>query len=224
MKLIKTDKYLLLIDEKADLGINKSFWGYCWNWWDQIHFFKQGLRENASGRGRIQLIIAYYPLTSEAKPLDGISLLPNPFEDKWEWYNNIQNTGWEPISPSEMDAIIAHGLKPQPEFRKNYKQFSLEDIRKAIEMAREVYWDTDNNGFSLNTEGDWSSKHTESDIIQSLSNKLPKEFIPELEKQCSCPCHQPEVMMTHIKACCHPGSLITKHINGKRQLIGEYKY
>jgi len=36
----------------------------------------------------------------------------------WEWYNNINNTGWEEISPADMDAIIAHGLNPQPQFRK----------------------------------------------------------------------------------------------------------
>lgn len=38
--------------------------------------------------------------------------------DRWEWYNNVKNTGWEPITPSDMDAIIAHGLEPQPKFRK----------------------------------------------------------------------------------------------------------
>lgn len=41
-----------------------------------------------------------------------------PENVQWQWYNNIQNTGWENISPSDMDAIIAHGLKPVPEFRK----------------------------------------------------------------------------------------------------------
>lgn len=37
---------------------------------------------------------------------------------KWQWKNNIKNTGWEDISRSDMDAIIAHGLEPEPEFRK----------------------------------------------------------------------------------------------------------
>ena len=36
----------------------------------------------------------------------------------WQWYNNIQNTGWEIISCSDMDAIIAHGLEPSPQFRR----------------------------------------------------------------------------------------------------------
>lgn len=36
----------------------------------------------------------------------------------WEWYNNIDNTGWEYITPSDMDAVIAHGLQPQPRFRR----------------------------------------------------------------------------------------------------------
>lgn len=40
-----------------DLGINKAFWGYCWNWWYKIQFFENGLREDARGRKGIQKII-----------------------------------------------------------------------------------------------------------------------------------------------------------------------
>ena len=36
----------------------------------------------------------------------------------WQWYNNATNTGWELISCSDMDAIIAHGLQPTPKFRR----------------------------------------------------------------------------------------------------------
>lgn len=37
---------------------------------------------------------------------------------KWQWFNNIKDAEWEDITPSDMDAIIAHGLKPEPRFRK----------------------------------------------------------------------------------------------------------
>jgi len=41
-----------------DLGVNKPFYGYCWNWWNKIHYFKNGLNENARGRKGIEKIIA----------------------------------------------------------------------------------------------------------------------------------------------------------------------
>ena len=37
---------------------------------------------------------------------------------QWEYFDNIQTNTWVDITPSEMDAIIAHGLEPQPLFRK----------------------------------------------------------------------------------------------------------
>lgn len=45
--------------------------------------------------------------------------------EEWEWFNNVNNTGWESISPSNMDAIIAHGLKPEPQFRKIKKSYNI---------------------------------------------------------------------------------------------------
>lgn len=48
---------------------------------------------------------------------------------KWQWNNNIQNRGWEDITPSYMDAIIAHGLKPVPEFRKVKLMLVSRDIQ-----------------------------------------------------------------------------------------------
>ena len=37
---------------------------------------------------------------------------------KWEYFDNIQTNSWVSITPSLMDAIIAHSLYPQPKFRK----------------------------------------------------------------------------------------------------------
>ena len=38
--------------------------------------------------------------------------------DQWEYFDNIETFQWVNITPSDMDAIIAHGLEPEPEFRK----------------------------------------------------------------------------------------------------------
>lgn len=55
--------------------------------------------------------------------------------------------------------------------------FSLEEIKKAIALARDTYWNIDNRGFSSNTEGDWSYKYSEEEIIQSLpSQHSSKQF------------------------------------------------
>jgi hypothetical protein len=60
--------------------------------------------------------------------------LPSEFipEYIWEWFNNVNNTGWENISPSDMDAIIAHGLKPQPEFRKRLKTITNSEGKQEL--------------------------------------------------------------------------------------------
>src|SRR5690606_13674129 len=59
------------------------------------------------------------------------------------------------------------------------KQFSLEDVKKAIEMAREY-------DFVQFTNGETEYKYTEEEIVQSLSTQqtYPKEFIPEWEWKC----------------------------------------
>jgi hypothetical protein len=38
----------------------------------------------------------------------------------WEYFI-MKSNSWVDITPSEMDAIIAHGLEPQPLFRKKLK-------------------------------------------------------------------------------------------------------
>lgn len=77
-KLIKTKDYLLLIDEEAKIG------KYVWD------IEQKYIREDVSKYNITDFdveIIAYYPLTKEAKELD-LPLLP-PFED------TIPNSGYE---------------------------------------------------------------------------------------------------------------------------------
>lgn len=52
----------------------------------------------------------------------------------WQWNNYINNTGWEYISDSDMDAIIAHGLRPAPEFRKVKLFLCSRDIQVGDEV------------------------------------------------------------------------------------------
>lgn len=57
----------------------------------------------------------------------------------WQWFNNIQNKGWVDISPSDMDAIIAHGLKPEPQFRKVQLFLCSRDIQVGDEYYNESF-------------------------------------------------------------------------------------
>ena len=140
IKLIQTKDYLLLIDEEAEIKEGKTFItkdniihsNYGYNYGDRV-------------------VIAYYPLTKEAKELN-LPLLPNPF-------------------------------KEQP------KQFSLEDMKRAIEMAREMKDDEgvfdvhSIRGLTEVCTYDWEERYSEKEIIQSLSTRqLPKGFIPEYQR------------------------------------------
>lgn len=57
----------------------------------------------------------------------------------WQWYNNVNNTGWELISCSDMDAIIAHGLEPQPRFRRVKLFLCSRDIQVGDKVKSPVY-------------------------------------------------------------------------------------
>jgi len=70
MKLIQTKKHLLLIGEKGSIKENQLGWdGY------YIEYFRSRWQEKDWSP-----VIAYFPLTKEAKELD-LPLLPNPFKE-----------------------------------------------------------------------------------------------------------------------------------------------
>lgn len=218
MKLIQSNDYLLLIDEGAEIKEGNYFLGDERIKWSDSDSFSINKCECIEGANYVMsngigyqkeynafLLIAYYPL-KEAKELD-LPLLPNPFEDRWEWFNNIDNTGWQHISPSDMDGIIAHGLHPEPQFRKNYRQFSLEDMKKAIGRAYKIGFD--------DIEGNWKLNEVLEEIIQSLSTQqLPKEFIPEYKDFLEGGLGNP-IEVRRFK------TIINSE--GKMELIGKYK-
>lgn len=218
IKLIKTDLYLLLIDEEAGIDINNYIVAEDLSGIAKVKEYEKGHILAIAIFQNIELgisyhqtsdwnkIIAYYPLTEGAKELD-LPLLPNPFEEI-----NIEDL-------SEKANGYAYYGKPLGEkylafkegFIEGYKaaskgQFSLEDIKKAIEMAR----------MTFPTDKLSCDRHSTEHIIQSLSTqKLPSEFIPEYE----------EIIVDKLVPKM-PIDIIKTITNseGKQELIGTYKY
>lgn len=130
-----------------------------------IKLKKEG--ENLMGYNEDNVACCYYPLNSEAKELD-LPKLP-PFEE-----DNIEKLALEEVTKISKKQFLSLGTLANigDGFILGYKaaqtkeKYSLDDIKKAIEMAQEV--DSDSV----------SSLYTKEEIIQSLSTQqLPKEFI-----------------------------------------------
>lgn len=181
MKLVKNDLYLLLINEETEIDRKETLFIF-----ESDTGLVNTINKEYKKNGFDSKIIAYYPLTKEAKELD-LPLLPNPFEE----------TDVEKLS--EKANGYAYYGKPLGEkylaFKEGYKaaqskQFSLEDMRKAIEMARLMtddgvgdVFDTESiSGLTELCTYGLRDKYSEEEIIQSLSTQqLPKEFIPDTE-------------------------------------------
>src|SRR5690606_6310581 len=164
---------LLLIDEKAEIK-EGSKWVY-----DKdspsitpilgnTNIVKDGIK-----KGWFVKIIAYRPQTEEAKELD-LPLLP-PFE------NNIESIIKDCFGTNDNSKILLHELthddlrtlaKNGYEYGKRQsKQFSLEDVEKAIEMVREEHGWSDNS---------MEYTYYKEEIIQQIrQSRLPKGFEPE---------------------------------------------
>lgn len=163
MKLITTKEYLLLIDEEANIKGHK--WVYEGN-----------------------KIIAYYPLTKEAKELD-LPLLPNPFDT--ELSIKLQALDRIGFVPKDLPDYETYMSNEHFGFVKGYeegykaaqsKQFSLEDIKEAFNAAREKY-----TGYRGNVYDSADEYVDELLYNQSLSTQqLPKEFIPEYIEEYAC--------------------------------------
>lgn len=173
MRLIQTKDYLLLIDEKAEINFDTDyihapdtslFTGL------EIGKIKKADAELATKRVGMCFIkvIAYYPLTDEAKELD-LPWLPNPFEDNFDlkqeiikWYHSKSGTTLI-IDPS-LNTLVDKAQS---------KQFSLEDMKDILEEG--LNWFDGGRDKEIRDSETWFNHY-----IQSLSNKqLPKFFIPE---------------------------------------------
>lgn len=101
MQIISTKDYLLLIDEEAEINKGCYIVARDNSGIAKVEEFKKGhikavtINDTDLGIGYYQLsdwikIIAYYPLTKEAKELD-LPLLPNPFKEEFDAHTFIQN-------------------------------------------------------------------------------------------------------------------------------------
>lgn len=174
MKLTQTKDYLLLIDEGAEIKENTWYENKGVLFLSDCKYDKGNNPNNSNPRvtNFNNSAIAYYPLNSKAKELD-LPLLPNPFEK-----DNIVNE----VERIFNEGDINHELYNEKEICNAYKagiydgykaaskQFTLEDMKKAIEMATEMLP-------NLREEDGYYLKHSAEEIIQSLSaQQLPEEF------------------------------------------------
>lgn len=172
MKLITTNDYLLLVDEEGEIKTN--LWSHLKvgdSYYSKIRDEVTELQPKEKGYDPSGFIlIAYRPLTDEAKELD-LPWLPPFKEDEFSKYYQIV---FDYVNSGIRNFGAMMGLYKLKEIAQS-KQFSLEDVKKAIDMARETYLEADPEGGNEEWVG-----YTEEQIIQSLSNqKLPSEFIPE---------------------------------------------
>jgi len=105
----------------------------------------------------LKKITAYHPLTKEAEELD-LPKLPNPFKDEFNNINELAIKHWESRTYEDMDICCDNFIAGYKAAQS--KQFSLEDMKKAIEMAREIEYDI------LHRSSDWNFVNSEEEIIQ----------------------------------------------------------
>ncbi len=161
-KLIKTDNYLLVVDESEikkgdwclDLGTNK--------------IFKAGLSVGDEYKELFKKIIFHLPLNN-SPVLEGVPLLP-PLEDEVEKLADEASQKFK--RNNELDDLIlgvsANSFEEGYNKAKEKYKYTEEDMRKAIDMARKI---------DEYLEWEWHSEK----IIQSLQQpKYPVAF--ECEK------------------------------------------
>jgi hypothetical protein len=163
MKLIKTNDYLLLIDEKAEIVGGGYFYRKAGT---------DSMVEGVDRAGPGELIygypeiVGYYPLTKEAKELD-LPLLP-----KFDKGVDIEKLAIEkyPRQIKSIQGAREEGFIAGYKAAQSDKQFSLEDVKRISYCLR--------TGFDLN--GDRIISNEVEDLIVELSlstQQLPKEFI-----------------------------------------------
>ena len=222
MKLVKTDLYLLLIDEKAEIMYNDLCYDiYGSPGYNNIKYVVRCLRSanDTYWNKHTSKIIAYRKLNSEAKELD-LPLLP-PFEVT----KSIEHLAEEKADVEcQIDSSLDYAGFYKG-FISGYKEaqskgkYSLEDIKKAI-----------NEGFQMarnSSYGDIPNDEYVKEFIQSLSTQqLPSEFIPEYE-DIGYSCSYPPKEMHRVDENSFYVPIQIKVITnskGKEELVGTYKY
>lgn len=218
MELIKTKDYLLYVDEEAKIKCGNYYFEATSE--TQINIANKEL-DKVHYR---QLILLYYPLTSEAKELD-LPLLPYPFKEEVD----IDQLAHDHVKKDMGSFYNAEGFdtfRNVEFFIDGYKaaqpkQFSLEDIKEALRLCCKELQQEHIKGFT-------TFICSQKEIIQSLSaQQLPKEFIPSYTKECDCYnefCHS--TMLSDNRHCKDggiPKILTITNSKGRQEVVGEYK-
>lgn len=169
MKLVKTDLYLLLIDEEAeiqkgDLMYDNHLVGLC-NCTKVVNKLPYSY---TSSFLNVDKVIAYYPLTKEAKELD-LPKLP-PFKEV------IPNSEYEEgmFGYTDTEVRVAQNAFKEGYKAAQSKQYSLEDIEQILFDYDNVDWSKREHKKATIMMKEWLKEK-----IQSLSTqRLPKEFEP----------------------------------------------
>lgn len=220
MKLVHTRDYLFLIDTEEPIRKGDYFTVELFLSGDNFLKYEDGdeVDPNTLKEYGYYKIVAYYPLVDDAKQFH-LPLLPNPFIDDQDLalkYADEIDTNIDDYSRGRWYGRLEGYNAAQEDLSE--KKYTLEDIRDSI---AEGY----NKGRYIESKNIQPEDDIFEDFIKSLTEpKLPTEFIPQIEEHCGCSCHHPGKIIRHIVACCHPGSFVLNFDNGKRELIGTYKY
>ena len=228
MKLVKTDLYLLLIDEQAEIKDDDYLFDELTSYYAGIHQhsgveYKSGNKPNiiqcksgtTSPISYSSKVIAYYPLTKEAKELD-LPLLP-PFGEvdveklALKTYH-IDSMETLDLPPFENTKNSVEGFIEGYKAAQSKGQYSLENILKFRKVLEE----------GALTNMSCASAIVEFDrFIQSLSTQqLPKEFIPTLK---GCMAAMDTNICDNCDNSCKELKTIT-NLEGKKELVGKYLY
>jgi hypothetical protein len=234
MKLLKTDMYLLLIDEEAEIIVGDYFLNpnFTLRECENLNITKYGnIQDKHEHSWRLSMckgkVIGYYPLTKEAKELD-LPLLPSFGEVDINrlaesFYREFPNNPKDKPDWTYNRDIHVH--KKRKAFIDGYKaaqskQFSLEDMKRAFEQGHKV-------GVYL---ADYKHEEKWEEFIQSLSTqRLPKSFNPEYEYLNCSECDGAGWMVSCEK-CNGEGNKKLSTLKtitnseGKEVLCGTYKY
>lgn len=177
MKLVKTDLYLLLINEEAEI---KEGDYYHWQLTNTVQINKLFEEDKKLGRkgpkGNVSKVIAYYPLNSEVKELD-LPLLPNPFKIT----KSVECLAEEKADEEcQIDSSLNYAgfykgfISGYKAVQQSNKQYSLQDIEQILFDYDNVDWSKREHKKPTIMMKEWLKEK-----IQSLSTqRLPKEFEP----------------------------------------------
>ena len=116
-----------------DLGINKPFWGYCWNWRNKINYFENGLSEYARGRNYLppnapkqKIIATNNPSIDIPKVVDEVEKFENEY---------FKNTSWGSVNPKGHYEALRAGYNKSQETH----PYSDEDMVEFNEWCNKNY-------------------------------------------------------------------------------------